>query len=175
MAEVSSLKVGGPAAGDEVETGPLVSRAHRDSVVGFIDRACVEGSARRHRRSPSEGDGCVVLPTSPVDVPQGAECTREEIFGPVMRVGTFRDEEDAVSLVWTEDARQAADVPGRLDFGTVSVNDHLMLATQMSWGGFKASGCGGDLSTYALDDYAHTDHVMVNKTRAGARSIGQQS
>ncbi|MFF8919505.1 aldehyde dehydrogenase family protein [Streptomyces sp. NPDC015032] len=92
-----------------------------------------------------------------------------------MRAETFRDEEDAVSLVWTGDARPAADAPGRLDFGAVRVNDHLMLATDMPWGSFKASGYGRDLSTYPCDAYSRTRHVMVNKTRAGAGSTGQQS
>ncbi|OIJ90421.1 hypothetical protein BIV24_17885 [Streptomyces colonosanans] len=93
----------------------------------------------------------------------------------MMRAETLRDDEDAVSLARTQDARRAADMPGRLDFGAVRVNDHLMLATDMLRGGFKALGYGRDLSTYPRDDYARTKHVVVNKTRAGAGSTGQQS
>jgi aminobutyraldehyde dehydrogenase len=67
--------------------------------------------------------------------------------------------------VWTESARRGHDVPGRLDFGTVWVNAHLVLASEVPWGGFKGSGYGRDLSIYALDDYSRTKHVMHNHTR----------
>ena len=63
--------------------------------------------------------------------------------------------------VWTENARRAASLPRRLDFGTVWVNDHLAFAIEMPWGGFKASGYGRDLSAYSLDDFSRTKHVMV--------------
>ena len=63
------------------------------------------------------------------------------------------------------DARAAHDVPARLDFGTVWVNAHLVLASEVPWGGFKGSGYGRDLSIYALDDYSRTKHVMHNHGR----------
>ncbi|MEU1942592.1 MULTISPECIES: aminobutyraldehyde dehydrogenase [unclassified Streptomyces] len=173
---VESLVVGDPADGDHIEMGPLVSKAHRDSVVGFIDRALAEGARAATGGKAPEGDGYFVLPTVLVDLPDGAEATREEIFGPVVTVETFTDEDGAVEAangtpyglsasVWTENARRAADLPGRLDFGTVWVNDHLTFATEMPWGGFKSSGYGRDLSAYALDDYSRTKHIMVNRAR----------
>ncbi|GAA3825461.1 aldehyde dehydrogenase family protein [Streptomyces phyllanthi] len=67
--------------------------------------------------------------------------------------------------VWTENSRRGLDLPDRLDFGTVWVNAHLVLANEMPWAGFKGSGYGRDLSVYALDDYSRTKHVMHNHSR----------
>ena len=181
LPQVSSLVVGDPADGDEIEMGPLVSAAHRDSVVGFLDRALAEGARAAVGGGAPDREGFFVQPTVLVDIPDGAECIREEIFGPVVTVEKFTGEAAAVSAanatpyglsasIWTENARRAADLPGRLDFGTVWVNDHLAFATEMPWGGFKSSGYGRDLSAYALDDYSRTKHIMVNKTRSDAEA-----
>ncbi|WP_369368826.1 aldehyde dehydrogenase family protein [Streptomyces sp. CG4] len=127
-------------------------------------------SAPWSRRLTSTG------PTVLVDVPEGAEVAREEIFGPVITVETFADEEEAVrrandvplglsASVWTENARRSHDIAARLDFGTVRVNSHLVRAGEVPWGGFKGSGYGRDLSIYALDDHSRTKHVMHNHGR----------
>ncbi|WP_406068911.1 aldehyde dehydrogenase family protein [Streptomyces sp. NBC_01020] len=174
-----TLVVGDPAAGDQVEMGPVVSEAHHRTVAGFVERAVAEGARAAIGGHAPEGPGWFFPPTVLVDVPAGAECTKEEIFGPVVTVETFTDEQAAVTAanatpyglsasVWTENARRAADLPRQLDFGTVWVNDHLTFATEMPWGGFKASGYGRDLSAYALDDYSRTKHVMVNRSRPEA-------
>jgi aminobutyraldehyde dehydrogenase len=109
-------------------------------------------------------------------VPDGAECAQQEIFGPVVTVESFTDEDEVVrraneveyglaASVWTENARRSHDIAARLDFGTVWVNSHLVVANEMPWGGFKGSGYGRDLSIYALDDFTRTKHVMHNHTR----------
>ncbi|MGW1679168.1 aminobutyraldehyde dehydrogenase [Saccharopolyspora sp. NPDC002376] len=176
VSRAEALAVGDPAEGDHIEMGPLVTQTHRDRVVGFLDRAYAEGVRVATGGKAPDGAGFFVPPTVLVNIPDGAECTREEIFGPVVTVETFTGEDAAVAAangtryglsasVWTENARRAADLPGRLDFGTVWVNDHLAFATEMPWGGFKSSGYGRDLSAYALDDYSRTKHVMVNRTR----------
>jgi aminobutyraldehyde dehydrogenase len=176
VARAESLVVGDPSEGDHIEMGPLVSAAHRDSVLGFLDRAYAQGAKAACGGRAPDRDGYFVLPTVLVDIPDGAECTRQEIFGPVVTVESFDDEAAAIEAansvayglsasIWTENARRAADLPGRLDFGTVWVNDHLAFATEMPWGGFKSSGYGRDLSAYALDDYSRTKHVMVNRSR----------
>ena len=175
--EVCSLVVGEPGAGDDVEIGPLISKAHFDRVTGLPRagrgrRECAPRSAAARWTGP----GYFVAPTVLVDVPDGAECAREEIFGPVVTVETFTDEDEAVTRanavpyglsasVWTEDARRSHDVAARLDAGTVWVNAHLVLANEVPWGGFKGSGYGRDLSIYALDDYSRTKHVMHNVGR----------
>ncbi|MFI7067978.1 aldehyde dehydrogenase family protein [Kribbella sp. NPDC050124] len=171
VAQVRELAVGTPDAGDDIEVGPLVSKAHYDRVLGHLDRAFAEGARAAVGGGAIEGTGYFVQPTVLVDVPAGAACTREEIFGPVVTVETFSDENEAVqrandvplglsASVWTNDARRSHDVAARLDAGTVWVNSHLVLANEVPWGGFKGSGYGRDLSVYALDDYSRTKHVM---------------
>jgi aminobutyraldehyde dehydrogenase len=106
----------------------------------------------------------------------GAECSREEIFGPVVTVETFTDEDEAVrrandvplglpASVWADCARRSHGLAARIDAGTVWVNAHLVLADEVPWGGFKGSSYGRDLSVYALDDYSRTKHVMHNHAR----------
>ena len=174
--EVQSLVVGEPGAGDDIEIGPLVSKAHFDRVKGYLERAAAQGIPAAVGGSVLEGPGYFVAPTVLVDVPDGAEVATQEIFGPVVTVETFADEEEAVTRansgpyglsasVWTENARRSHDIAGQLDAGTVWVNSHLVLANEAPWGGFKGSGYGRDLSIYALDDYSRTKHVMHNHGR----------
>jgi aminobutyraldehyde dehydrogenase len=174
--EVEAIVVGDPGSGDDVEVGPLVSKAHFDRVSGFLDRAAAEGIRATVGGTVIEGTGYFVAPTVLVEVPEGAECARDEIFGPVVTVETFATEEEAIrrandtklglsASVWTESGRRGHDVAARLDAGTVWVNAHLVLANEVPWGGFKGSGYGRDLSIYALDDYSRTKHVMHNNAR----------
>jgi len=174
--EVSTLLVGEPGAGEDVEIGPLVSQGHFDRVTGYLERAAAQGIKAAVGGGPLDGDGYFVAPTVLVDVPDGAECSREEIFGPVVTVETFAAEDEALTRandtpfglaasVWTADARRGHDVAAKLDFGTVWVNAHLVLASEVPWGGFKGSGYGRDLSIYALDDYSRTKHVMHSVAR----------
>ncbi|GHG87730.1 aminobutyraldehyde dehydrogenase [Streptomyces lanatus] len=174
--EVGELVVGEPLAGDDVEVGPMVSKAHFERVTGYLERARKEGIRAATGGGPIDGPGYFVAPTVLTDVPEGAEAAREEIFGPVVTVETFTDEDEAVrrandvpfglsASVWTENARRSHAVAARLDFGTVWVNSHLVLASEVPWGGFKGSGYGRDLSIYALDDYSRTKHVMHNHAR----------
>jgi aminobutyraldehyde dehydrogenase len=174
--EVSTLVVGEPGASDDVEIGPMVSKAHFDRVSGYLERAATAGIKAAVGGTPLEGPGYFVPPTVLVDVPGDAEVAREEIFGPVITVETFETEEEAVrrandvpyglaASVFTENSRRALDIPNKLDFGTVWVNAHLVLATEAPWGGFKGSGYGRDLSAYALDDFSRTKHVMHNHGR----------
>lgn len=169
--EVRSLVVGEPGAGNDVEIGPMVSEAHFDRVLGYLERAAGEGVRAATGGGALDGPGFFVAPTVLTNVPDGAEVTREEIFGPVITIETFTDEEEAITRanavpfglsasVWTENAARTQSLPSRLDFGTVWVNSHLVLANEVPWGGFKGSGYGRDLSVYALDDYSRTKHVM---------------
>ncbi|GAA3301829.1 aminobutyraldehyde dehydrogenase [Glutamicibacter nicotianae] len=172
---VSSLVVGEPGAGDEVEIGPMISKAHYDRVLEHLEKAKAEGASFVTGGGAMEGPGYFIEPTV-IDAPQGASCTQEEIFGPVVSVETFSTEQDALdranevpfglaASVWTKDAQRSHFVASRLDAGTVWVNSHLALATEMPWGGFKGSGYGRDLSAYAIDDYSRTKHVMHHTGR----------
>ena len=169
--QVLEIFVGLPDAAHDVEVGPLVSKAHYDRVLVHLERALADGARAAVGGEAIEGTGYFVQPTVLVDMPVGAACTQEEIFGPVVTVETFSDEDEAIARanevpfglsasVWTNDARRSHDVAARIDAGTVWVNSHLVLANEVPWGGFKGSGYGRDLSVYALDDYSRTKHVM---------------
>ncbi|MFB8272057.1 aldehyde dehydrogenase family protein [Streptomyces sp. NPDC055955] len=176
--EIEQITVGDPRAGDDVEIGPLVSKPHYDRVRGYLGRAVAQGArpvvggAALEEGKP----GYFVAPTVLVGVAEGAEITREEVFGPVVSIETFTDEDEAIrrandvdaglaASVWTESARRSHAVAARLDAGTVWVNSHLVLANEVPWGGFKGSGYGRDLSVYALEDYSRTKHVMHHHGR----------
>lgn len=174
--QVRSFVIGDPLAGDDVEIGPMISEAHFHRVSGFLDRARQQGIPAAIGGGPLDGPGVFIAPTVLTDVPGGSEVSQEEIFGPVVTVETFSDEDEAIARanevdyglsasVWTGDAARSLDVPRKLHFGTVWVNSHLVLASEVPWGGFKGSGYGRDLSIYALEDFSRTKHVMLNHTR----------
>lgn len=174
--QVSTLIVGEPTAGAEIEMGPMISKAHFERVLGHLERAQAAGAKAALGGGALEGTGYFVAPTVLVDVPEGAACTLEEIFGPVITVETFSTEDEAVSRAnevpyglaasaWTLNPQLGHAMASRLEAGTVWINSHLVLANEMPWSGFKSSGYGRDLSAYALDDYSRTKHVMHNKAR----------
>ena len=154
----------------------MISKAHYDRVLGHLERAKAAGAKAALGGGALEGPGYFVAPTVLADVPEGAACTLEEIFGPVVTVETFATEEEAVTprqpgalrtrrLGLDPEPQLGHDMASRLEAGTVWINSHLVLANEMPWSGFKSSGYGRDLSAYALDDYSRTKHVMHNKAR----------
>jgi aldehyde dehydrogenase (NAD+)/aminobutyraldehyde dehydrogenase len=171
--EVASIVVGGPGTGEDTEVGPMISKAHFDRVLEGIEDARRDGHTIAVGGKAIDGPGYFIEPTLITDVPAGSRIGRTEIFGPVVSVETFSTDEEAITRaneteyglaasVWTTDAARAAGVPRKLDFGTVWVNSHLVLACEVPWGGFKGSGYGRDLSLYALDDFSRTKHIMTN-------------
>jgi len=167
---VEAIKVG--AITDEaVEMGPLVSERQRESVAGFVDRAQEAGAKVLTGGEPIDGPGAYYKPTVVADPDQKSEIVQKEVFGPVVTVQKFGDEDEAVawandvifglaSSVWTKDAARAARVARRLQFGAVWVNTHFMITPEMPHGGYKQSGYGKDMSMYSLEDYTQIKHVM---------------
>ena len=171
--EISDISIGAPGAGD-VEIGSMISKAHYERVLAALDDIRKDGLTIAVGGNAIEGQGYFIEPTVVTNVPAGAPITSNEIFGPVVSVETFSTEEEAIARanetiyglaasVWTKDSARSLTVPRKLDFGTVWVNSHLVIATEMPWGGFKGSGYGRDLSSYALDDFSRTKHVMYNR------------
>jgi len=169
-----AVKVGDPLD-ETVEVGPLISARQRDRVAGFVDRARAGGASVLLGGSAPEGfeDGYYYSPTVITDVEQSAEIVQGEVFGPVITIQSFSDDDEAVrygndvpyglaASIFTADVGRAMRVSAALEFGTVWVNDHIPLTSETPHGGFKQSGFGKDLSAEAVGDYQITKHVMIS-------------
>jgi acyl-CoA reductase-like NAD-dependent aldehyde dehydrogenase len=165
----------GPGIDSMTQMGPLVSKTQMDRVLGYISIGNKEGArlVAGGKRAEGLGGGYFVQPTVFADVDAKMRIAQEEIFGPVLAAIPFSSEEDLIAKandsiyglvagVWTSDVSRAHRVAHALQAGTVYVNCYNVLDPATPWGGFKQSGWGRELGSYALDLYTEVKNVIVD-------------
>ncbi|MET7617614.1 aldehyde dehydrogenase family protein [Streptomyces sp. NPDC005408] len=174
--QAKEIRLGGPFD-ENARTGPLISAAHRDKVEAYVAAGLAEGAVLRcggaRPDDPALRDGFYYPPTVLDECTPGMSVVRDESFGPVLTVETFRDEEEAVALandtvyglagaVWSQDVGRAHRVASRIRAGTVWINDFHPYVPQAEWGGMKQSGFGRELGPAGLAEYQEAKHVWRN-------------
>lgn len=167
----------GDGMADGTQMGPLISVEHRAKVEAYMQVAEADGAylelGGRRPEAANLQDGYFFLPTLFTGCQNDMRIVQEEVFGPVITVEKFSEEDEAVQLAnstiyglaagfWTRDPDRIHRVAKQLRFGTVWINDFNVYFTQAPWGGYKQSGFGRELGRQGLDEYTEVKHIFQN-------------
>jgi acyl-CoA reductase-like NAD-dependent aldehyde dehydrogenase len=169
---VGRVRVGDPADA-ATEMGPLISAEHRERVASFVP----DGAPVAFRGHAPDGPGFWFPPTVLAPVGPADAVFREEVFGPVVAVVPFSDEDDAIRLandtpyglsgsIWTENLGRGLRVARGVESGTLSVNSHSSVRYWTPFGGFKRSGLGRELGPDALEAFTEVKNVFIATDRS---------
>ncbi len=178
LSKVKRFRIGDPSL-ESTDMGPMVSASQRERVEMYIRSGEEEGAklvyGGRRPRGRGLERGFFITPAVFTGLESGMRICQEEIFGPVLAIAAYRTLDEAVDLangvryglassVWGKDVRRCLETASRLRSGTVWINEHGILVSEMPHGGYKQSGFGKDLSAYSFEEYTQVKHVYVDRT-----------
>ena len=176
LALAKTAKMGNPMNLD-TQVGPITNRPQLEKVLNYIEIAKAEGATAvlggRRPTSPECGDGWFVEPTIFTGVKNSMRIAQEEVFGPVLSVIPFKDEEEAIAIgndvvyglaagVWTQNMRRALMMAERLQAGTVWINTYRAVSYLSPFGGYKRSGIGRESGQEMIKEYLQVKSVWIS-------------